>query len=246
MAVQAVLNAFLYCDEWDATGDSRELALSADSTALDATTFRAAVAADNGWEITQGGAKKFTGSFNGFWRAATTPAPDAELFTNLGVTGRVLTQGMRESEGTVAYLSRIAQISYREFGAYNTLAPFSLNVVGSHNPGLVRGALAKAAGAVSATGALGTGIQLGAVGASQFLYATFHLLVAATTITVVVESDDNSGFTTPTTRATIGPLTVAGGTWITPVAGAITDDWWRMRVTAITGTHTVAGAIGIQ
>src|SRR6266545_1939645 len=49
--------------------------------------------------------------------------------------------------------------------------------------------LAKAMGTVSATGALGSGCNLGAVSATQKLYATFHVFgTPGTTITVVIES----------------------------------------------------------
>jgi hypothetical protein len=69
---------------------------------------------------------------------------------------------------------------------------------------------------------------------------------AGTTITVQVQSDDNAGMSSPTTVATIGPITVVGGTWMTPIAGPITDTYYRMNVSAITGTFSVAGAIGIR
>jgi hypothetical protein len=93
---------------------------------------------------------------------------------------------------------------------------------------------------------LGTGYQLGAVAATQYLYGALHIFTAGTTITVVLESDDNAGFSSATTRATLGPLTTTGGTWATRVAGAITDDYYRFRVTAITGTFSVAGSAGIK
>ena len=62
---------------------------------------------------------------------------------------------------------------------------------------------------------------------------------------LTIESDDNGSFTSATTRATIGPLTATGGTWVTRVAGAITDDYYRFNVTAITGTFSVGAAFGI-
>jgi hypothetical protein len=45
---------------------------------------------------------------------------------------------------------------------------------------------------------------------------------------------------------TFGPITTVGGTWGTRVAGAITDTWWRLRVTAITGTFQIACAAGFK
>jgi hypothetical protein len=85
------------------------------------------------------------------------------------------------------------------------------------------------------------------VGATQFLYGALHLFgSAATTITVVLESDDNVNFTSATTRITFGPLTAVGGTWGARVSGAIADDYYRFRVTAITGTWSAAAVFGIK
>jgi len=71
---------------------------------------------------------------------------------------------------------------------------------------------------------------------------------AAPTLDVIVESDDNSGFTTAVTRGTFAQATAATSEWLTPVAGAITDDWWRIGYT-LGGTitsATFAVFIGIQ
>jgi hypothetical protein len=111
----------------------------------------------------------------------------------------------------------------------------------------VRGRLAAAKQTVSATGALGTGLNLGALSASQYLYATLHVFAdaaSAVSLTVAIQSDDNSGFTTPTTVATVASSGGGGGTWITKVAGPITDTWFRFNVTAIGATLSLAGAIG--
>jgi hypothetical protein len=246
VAPEALLTAFAYVDQWDATANARDIALSASQPALEGTTFRD-VATSGLWEVVgASGSKKGQLSVAGFWSAAASATVDDQAFGQLG-NSRVITAGYEETEGEPCWMLQGAQTSYQAFGKLGELAPFSLDASVSNGIGLVRGVLTKKMSAVSATGALGTAKQIGAVSASQYLYATLHLFgTAATTITVVVESDDNSGFSTPTTRATIGPLTTVGGTWATRVAGAITDTYWRMRVTAITGTWTVAGAIGIQ
>lgn len=243
MAPVARTNAFMYVDGYDATGDSNDLMLAASATDLDKTNFRSL-----GWEECFRGAKKVDFHFAGWWSASSTPQIDDESFNQLGLVDKVFTVGDVETEGQPAYMFKAAKHSYQAFGKYNETAPFVLDSTGSEGvAGLVRGALIKAKGSVSATGALGTAQQLGAVSATQYVYATLHIFpTAGTTITVLVESDDNSGFTTPTTRATLGPLTATGGTWATRVAGAITDDYWRFKVSAITGTFSVAGAIGIQ
>ena len=110
---------------------------------------------------------------------------------------------------------------------------------------MARGKLTLSATNVTTTGAKGTGVLLGAVGATQYLYATVHCLTAGTTVTIKIQSDDNAGFTSPTDRITLSAITATGGTWVTRLAGSITDTYYRFNVTAVTGTFTLAGAIGI-
>jgi hypothetical protein len=131
------------------------------------------------------------------------------------------------------------------------MMPFRLTASSSRGPGLasvggVRGRVMKTKAVVSATGATGTAQQLGAVASGQYLYAAFHEFVAGTTITGVLESNVDNTFGSPTTRITFGPITTQGGTWGTRVAGPITDTWYRLRITAITGSHTIACVAGIK
>ena len=240
MAVFALTNAYAFAAGYDFTTDSNQLALNVDVAQLDKTTF------GDTWTEFAGGLRSSAFSMGGFFQSAADQAPDPQAFNGLGVADRVFTFGPDNTEGQTAYLWQAMKSQYTLGGQVGDLAPFTLQAGGSNGVGVVHGSLAKARGTVSATGALGTGLNLGAVSASQYLYATFHVFSAATTITVQVQSDDNSGFTSPTTRGTIGPLTTTGGTWMTRVAGSITDTWWRFNVSAITGSFIVAGSIGIQ
>lgn len=243
MAVLSLTDAFVYCAGYDFTTDTNNAALAVDAAQLDKTTF-----GSGGWTELTGGLKSVNFNYSGFWQVdgVSDQAVDNQAFSQLGTADQVYTFGPVETEGQPAYMFRAMKSQYALGGAVGELMPFSLAANGTNGQGVVRGQLAKARGTVAATGALGTGLELGAVGASQYLYATFHVFSPGTTITVTVESDDNSGFTSATTRATIGPITTSSGTWATRVAGAITDTWWRFNVTGITGSHIVSGAIGIQ
>lgn len=107
-----------------------------------------------------------------------------------------------------------------------------------------------------ATTTTGTPYELGAVtAATNFLYAQLHVFsVSGTnpTLDVIVESDDAEAFTDPTTRITFAQIagaSVPTAVWATPVAGAITDTWWRVKAT-IGGTNTptfnLVVAVGIR
>lgn len=241
----SALHHTTYADDFDLTGSTNRTSLTIDVEAIDDTRFRSDLVARSrvaGLEDVQAGATVVFEAGSG--------TVDPQIFTN--ITGRkVMTMTEAATEAERAYFFQARDFSYTpgaNVGELLTAEWMAQGTKGSGtlSAGAIAGYLGKAKGSVSATGALGTAKQLGAVGASQFLYASFHVFTAGTTITVVLESDDNSNFTSATTRATIGPLTTAGGTWASRVAGAITDDYYRFRVTAITGTFTVAGAFGIK
>lgn len=241
MTVTPLLSSKIYIGGHDFTADTNKGSFSANAEVLDKTTF-----ASDGWKEGNGGLKSFEASCEGFWASDTADTVDPEIFPRLGIPDEVVTISPPGSEGSACYFCQASKLTYTLFGEVGQLIPFTLGMSGSNTVGAVRGLLAKAKGSVSATGALGSAVQLGAVSADQFVYAVVHVLgTPGTTITVKVQSDDASNFPSATDVATIGPLTAAGGTWMTRVAGPITDDWFRFDVSAITGTFTVAGAIAV-
>lgn len=240
MGAYTITDAFVYVGGYDFTGDTNQVSIDVNHAVNTANTM------GSHWAKNILGVSSVNFQCAGFWNV-TDGEQDNQEWGALASTDRVVTFGPGTStESSPAYIFRSLTGQYQFGGTHGAVAPFSVSAVGSNGQGVVRGKLAKARGNVSATGATGTGQQLGAVSATEFLYATLHVFSAGTTITIVVESDDNVNFTSATTRATIGPITTAGGTWATRVAGAITDDYYRFRITAVTGTFNIAGAIGVQ
>lgn len=239
MTTFAFTDATTWIGGFDATGYLRSMSGSLSVDELDTTVFGL-----GGYRRRIGGLKTVSAQFAGFHEAGTG-TPDPEAFTYLGVADRVVTLAPTSTEGSTAYMYQGGAFRYELFGQIGEAAPFTLTHTGTNAVGMIRGQVTKAKANVSATGATGTAVQLGNVGASQYLYATLHVFSAGTTITVAVESDDNGSFTTPTTRITFGPITTTGGTWGTRVAGALSETHYRINVTAITGTFSVGAAIGI-
>jgi hypothetical protein len=240
MAVYAIADAFAFVAGYDFTSDTNKLTLQVDAETLDATPNGL------GWKSLIGGLKSGAFDMGGFWQSAASQAVDPESFSALGTADQVFTFGQSTTEGNPVYMWQGMKTQYVLGGSVGEVAPFTLQAVGSNGVGAVRGKLTKARGNVSATGPIGTGVQLTAASASQFVYATAHVFTAGTTVTLQLQSDDNPGFTTPTTIATIGPLTTSGGTWMPRVAGPLTDTYFRINVSAITGTFNMAAAIGVQ
>lgn len=257
MGSLALLNVYSYVDGYDFTGDSNDTSLQVARVALDKTNFRS-----RKWTELTGGLRSAAFNQAGFWQAGGEESVDQQGFNELGATNRVHTFGPDEVEGSVAYFWRGGHFQYALLDApVGQLAPFRLTGQGTDPVGVVRGRLAAAPVdqttgdpvVTDTTGQLGTAVELGAIGADEHLYASVHLLAdvgVGDDITITIESDSANTFASPTVRATIGPLSSRGGTWLTPIAGVVADTWWRFVVDDITATDTgqftVAAAFGIR
>ena len=65
------------------------------------------------------------------------------------------------------------------------------------------------------------------------MYSYLHVMTTGTgspTLDVVIQSDDNAGMTSPTTRITHAQKTAIGAELLS-VAGAVMDDYWRVNFT---------------
>lgn len=237
MSAFVLTNCAAYLAGLDVSGYSNELSLKVDVDDQDVTTF-----GSGGYRSRIGGLRDIDASMKGFWESAL----DSPGVTNLAAVDQVATFSPTGVATDPAWFFQAANFSWERFGKVGEVDPFELSLMATNGVGVVAGQLAKAKGNVSATGALGSGLLLGAPLSTQYVYAALHVFSAGTTITVQVQSDDNAGFTTPVTRGTIGPITATGGTWMARVAGPFAGEtYWRMNVSAITGTFSVAGAVGI-
>lgn len=238
MASFALVDATTYVHGFDFTTDLNQISLSAEAEELDATPF-----GNSGWRVRKGGLKTVTSELQGFW----DDPPDSAIFSDLGTRNRVVTMTPDGAEQSAAYMYQAGKFTYNAFGAVGELTPFTLNMSGTDGTGVVRGQLGVAKGTFSGTNTRpGTELNLGTVASDQSLYATLHLFSVGTSITFEVYSAPTVDFASPTLRATIGPLTARGGTWMSPVAGPISDEWYKFEISAITGTFTIAGALAVQ
>lgn len=233
-----------WVDGYDLTGDSNAGNLDLDHEVHDTTVFRPV--GTGGARERACGLEDVSASQAGMWGTGAGSV-DEDSFTNLGRVDTVMTMSPDGVEGSVAYMLRSGRFKYSLFGEHGKPAPFSLDFRGTNGETAVaRGLITKQKAVVSATGATGTGQQLGALGAGQYLYASLHVFAAGTTITGVIESAPTNAFGANTTRATFGPITAVGGYWAARVAGPITDPWYRLRITAITGSFTIAAQVGAR
>lgn len=242
MASLSLTNATIYGAGYDWTTDANKLQVVSSVDELDNTTF-----GGGGYKSRLGGLRDATAELDGFWQsAATSGAPDPEAFLSLGTADQAWIFSPTGVATDPCYLAQLGKFKYETFDQVGAMMPFKLNMSGTNSQGLVRGQLAKAKGNVSATGQLGSILTMTGPSATQYVYGALELFgTPGTTITVKIQSATLVGFGSPTDRITIGPITTAGGTWATRLIGPVTDGFWRMTVSGITGTWSVAAAIGI-
>ena len=214
---------------------SNNVTLDATVAEVDATTFCA-----GGWSTPIAGRRSTMLMASGPTDMATateaqTSAVDEVLAVTLGTVYPFSVVPMGSSVGAIGYFSQgMLQTRTVLDGAAGDLATHSVTFAGSAP--LIRGTV-DTASTIAATGS-STGAQLGAVSATQRVWAVVHFLTAGGTtpsITVKVQSDNNSGFTSPTDRITFTAATTKGGQFGSAV-GAITDDYWRATWT-VSGTN---------
>jgi hypothetical protein len=238
----ALVNANSWVHGYDFTGDTNKITVATKLDELETTTFGNA-----GYKTRVAGLRDVTVQEDGFWQSASAAAVDPQAFPDLAVADRVCTFSPDGAAGSVAYAAQLGKFEYDLFGPVGQLAPFTLQMAGTSPQGVVRGLVAAGKQSASGTGALGSAVNLGAPTAGQYVYCAFHIFSAGTTITVQIQSDTASNFPSPTTQATLTGLTAVGGTWMPRVAGPFSGEtWWRLNVSAITGTFSVAGMIAVQ
>lgn len=242
MAKRANTNLKIYHSEFDLTGHHQKVGFTISADVLDTTVFGLAGRAR------MCGHKSVEFTHEGLWEAGTGLVDNA-LNGNLGSTGEILTLcPTGGADGEPAYTTQVIQSEYNPNGQVGGMLAFAGAAVGKGEP-IVRGTV-MATGAKTSTGN-GTVRQIGAITATQTMYAALH--VTATTLTgpptldVIVESDDAEAFTDPTTRITFTQVGDAVSSEWKSLAGAVTDDWWRVSwtIAGSTPSYTIACVLGI-
>jgi hypothetical protein len=171
--------------------------------------------------------------YTGFFRAGTG-SPDERHETELGLANTPVSVGaVAGAAGERAFFMEGMVTTHQPLqGAVGDQHQFNASVTGTNGRPLVAGTILNSTNR-TATGN-GTAFQVGAVGASQSLFGVLHVVAfggTSPTLDVIVQSDDASGFPSATNRITFTQATGFTAEYATPVAGAITDDWWRVNFT---------------
>lgn len=227
MAVTVYRDQKIWLDGLDLTGKTNAIGLEVVDETDDNTTF------GDQTRSNIGGLTAVTASIEGL---ADPDTADQVLFNAVGINDKPLSFGADGNQGSVAYIMPALIGSYSPEGEVGRLFRFS--AAAASRAVQARGTIMENLVGLTAS-ADGTGRQLGALSATQKLYAALHILAVdnpADTIDVIVESAPTNTFAAATTRITFAQAGAVGGQWGTPpVAGPVTDTWWRI-------VSTIAGA----
>lgn len=232
MAKFVLTNARLFTGGVDLTTVNNKVELSAEREQKETTSF-----GSSGWTESIAGLGQTEINGEGQWEANAVDKVDDILWAQLaGLTSWTVSPNAG-AVGDIAYFTNALTGMYQLGGQVGDVAPWTAKAMSSWP--LVRGAIAHPSGTARTATGTGTAQQLGAVSATQNLYAALHVLsvsgTATPTLTVTIQSDNASGFPSSATALSFAAATAIGGQ-ILRVPGALTDDWFRPQWT-ISGTN---------
>lgn len=232
-----LVDATIWLDGLDIQTITNQVALSYEAEAKDATTFGQST------RINKGGLFAVSGDV-GYY--ADWSVSGSTLFDSVGATTGLLTVTPTGADTETGFSFQSVTVTNQPFGgAVGDMDAGSLKVQGRSGSPLVRGTILYPKQTQSSTDS-GTAVQMGAVAATQKVYTAIHVFTAGTTCDVIVESDSQEDFAGSAETQSSTTVTAAGGTWVAPVDGAITDDWWRVRLANVTGSFSLAVVVAIQ
>lgn len=245
MSKFVLANVRLFTGTADLTSNNNKVEIKA--TVEDKPTTAFAPSGDV-WQEVLGGISSVEINAEGQWEALDTTKVDNVSFGDLATLTPWTVCPAGATVPSLAYFTSTLRTSYELGGSVGDVAPWTADGKGSWP--LVRGAIAHPPGTPRTATGTGTAVQLTPAIAGQYVYAALHVQsVSGTTpsMTVTLQSDDNSGFTSPTTIATFTAATTVTSQ-ILRVAGPITDNWFRLAwtITGTTPSFVFTGAIGID
>jgi hypothetical protein len=238
MAAQSMTDCRIYLDAYDLSGQSNDMMSTLEVAELDTTNFDSA-----GWTEVIAGLRTSTYDVKGFLDYAATKS-DAALEAVFASSGKIVTFAEDDDTGATCVFGRGLTTSIDRTAKVGDLAMFAGTLKGSHPQSMVEGQVLRVRASTSAASGSGTAVQVGAALATEAGYGALHVFSSGGNLVVKIQSDDNAGFTSPTDRITFTTAAGPVAHWAS-VAGAVTDDYWRITWTLSAGTADFAVAFGI-
>lgn len=207
------------------------------------TTFN-----DGGFTCIQPGLISATGTVEGFQDYATDALDDEISVAQLGIQYpfSVVPATGTAAVGDKLWFSRgiLAKLNPLD-GAKGDAAKMMMDL--AYDTAILPGYLGHAATAVT-TSASDSGVVLTGPTASQKLYGALHVFsfTSLTSASIIIESDDNAGFTSATSRITFSDVTATTSEFKSVAGSFSSETRHRVRYTLVgSGSITFAVAFGV-
>lgn len=237
MATYALKDCKLYLDGLDISGYTNNININAEKDAVDNSVF------GTGTKLSIPGLDTVKIEGKGF-NSYSSDNIDAELWTDFAVSDKPVSACVTDGTiGSLAYSINGLSTAFAQGAAVGDAVPYALSSSPSGAKLIRATVMETGAKTVSASG---TVRQLSTASATQKLYALIHCTAFnATSLDVLVKSDDGAGFASPVTRVTYTQITGVGSQWV-EVSGAITDDYYRVDWTLVGTSATFHVLLAIQ
>lgn len=246
MPVHKFYDPRIYLAQYEVTTDHSSIVVSTTAESLDSTKFGDSTRNSIGGLLNHSLSGEF---YQSYGTGLIDDIVRSQVAASSGSVYTITPDG--GSVGVGAYFGQTLVTAHQPMGgSVGDIHKGTFSGVAANGYPCIKGQLFKASGSTTATGT-STAVELGAVTSAQRVYASLHVLsVSGTspTLDVIVQSDDNSGFTSPTSRVVLTQATAATSQF-SSTAGAITDTWWRISYTiggTATPTFSFVVAIGIK
>lgn len=240
MAQQVLTNTQIIVGSFDITSFADMISVTETDTTVEQTTF-----GSGGFRVVAPSISDYSIGIEGFSDFAATGTATAFGNTALGTQyGYMINGSGGTTAGDVSEFGRGILSSYTPFGgSVGESARFTHAITPDYEQ--VNGVLLAP---LASRGAF-TGSVVTAAGptALQRVWVAANITAAAgTNLVLTVQSASTVGFTSPTTRFTFSTVSAVGWQMLAPVAGAITDGFWRVSATVGSGTFTWAASMGVK
>jgi hypothetical protein len=239
MAAHILTNAQVVLGSSDLTPFSGQISMAGKVNQVDVTTF-----GSGGYQQFAPGLETYAHSLSGFSDMSATGVNSLVTMANLGTQyGLYCAPQGGATAGDPVIFTRGVLSEFAPFGgSIGEASKFSIGL--NSDTALVDGYVL--APLVSRGALTGSPVTMTGPTATQKVYAALFITGApGTGLTVTVQSAPTSGFASPTTRFTFTTTSAIGYQFAVPVAGAITDGFWRAVATVTTSTFTWAAHIGV-
>jgi len=239
MAAHVLTNSQVVLGGSDLTPFSGQISMAGKVNMVDITTF-----ASGGFQAFAPGIETFTTSLSGISDMSATGVNTLVTTANVGTQYGLYCapQGGATAGDTVFFTRGVLSEFTPLSGAIGDASKFSIAT--TSDTAMVGGSVLAP---LASRGAItGSSVTMPAVTATQKVYAALFITGAVgTNLAVTIQSAPLSNFASPTTRFTFSTVSATGWQFATPVAGAITDTFWRAVATVGSSTFTWACHIGI-